>query len=333
MHWTARHYQGVEDAAILRSFLVSMQAGAGHACWHRGDLVWRFFLHSLGHELAETVRLWFDGQGRLQAFAIVTPRSRAGNLLFDVQVRPRARSQALYEQVLSWVKAQAEAAAPAPRLLRTDTGVYDTDVEQVVALQGRGFRLVDDEALLLVRSLQEPIPIPALPAGFRLRPVAGPQEAGPRAQAHRDAFDSTRVTGDAYLRLMGTAGYAAEWDLAAEAPDGSLAAFCLVWPDAASRSGEFEPVGTCPAFRRLGLARALLLEGLRRLAEAGAASAVVGPIDAGEEAALALYRSAGFRPAHRLSTYAREWAGRTGSLPETPAPPGRMPPGGPQSRP
>ncbi len=333
MDWTARPYHGAQDAALLRSFLVSMRARAGNACWHSGDLVWRFFLHSLGHELGDTVRLWFDGLGRLQAFAIVTPRSRSGNLLFDMQVHPQAGSRTLLEQVLDWVESQAETTGPGPRLLSTDTGVYDTDIEQMVALRDRGFRPTGGEGLLLVRSLQEAIPAPSLPAGFRLRPVAGPQEAGPRAAAHRDAFDSSRVTGEAYLRLMSTAGYAAEWDLVAEAPDGCLAAFCLGWLDAASRSGEFEPVGTRSAFRRLGLARALLLAGLRRLAEAGAAGVVVGPIDTAEEAALELYRSAGFEPAHRLRTFAREWAGTTGPLSQAPMRPGITAPGGAQNRP
>jgi mycothiol synthase len=334
MNGTARGYQGAGDMELLRTFVVSMRAGGDHACWHSGDLVWRLFLHSLGHELEQTVRLWFDGRGQVQAFAIVTPRSRTGNLLFDVQVHPLARSQVLLEQVLSWVESQAAATVPAPRLLCTDTGVHDVDVEQMAALQARGFRPRGDGGLLLARSLAEPIPGPALPAGFRLRPVAGPQEAGPRAEAHRDAFHPSRITDEAYLHLMGTPGYAAAWDLVAEAPGGALAAFCLLWLDAANGTGEFEPVGTRPAFRRRGLARALLLEGLRRLAAAGATSAVVGPIDADDGVALELYRSAGFVPVHCLSTYVREWRGITEKeLPQAAARPGAALPDGLPGRP
>ena len=307
MNGTARQYRGAEDVALLRSLLVSMRAAAGHACWHCGDLTWRFFLHSIGHELEQTVRLWLDGRGQVEAFGIVTPRSRAGNLLFDVQVHPHSRRPALLEQVLGWIESVAAGTVPAPRLLCTDTGVYDVDGEQVAALRAHGFRPTGDEGLLLVRSLEAPIAVPPLPAGFRLRPVAGPREGFARAQAHRDAFHPSRVTDEAYLRLMATPGYAAAWDLVAEAPDGSVAAFCIVWPDTANRTGEFEPVGTRPAYRRLGLARALLLEGLRRLAEAGAAGAIVGPIDTSDGAALELYRSAGFEPAYHLGTYAREW--------------------------
>lgn len=310
MDWQARGYRGAEDAELLSTFLLSMRATAGHACWHSGDLTWRFFLHSLAHDLGETVRLWLDARGQLQAFAIVTPRSRGGNLLFDVQVRPHAR-QGLHDEILSWIESRAAASPAAPRLLCTDTGVYDVDGEQRDALQVRGFRPTGEEALLLARSLSTAILPPSVPAGFRLRPTAGLQEAADRAEAHRDAFQSSRISHEAYLRLMANPGYAAAWDLVAEAPDGSLAAFCLVWPDDDNRVGEFEPVGTRPAFRRQGLARALLSEGLGHLAWAGAREAVVGPIDAADESALALYRSAGFQPAHRLATYARVWdAGR-----------------------
>jgi mycothiol synthase len=306
MEGWARGYRGAEDAERLRSFLVSMRAVVGHACWHSGDLVWRFFLHSLGHHLQETVRLWFNARDGLQAFAIVTPRSRAGNLLFDVQAHPQA-GPGLHDEILSWIESLAAASLSASRLLGTDTGVYDADVGQRAALGVRGFRATGDQALLLARSLRAPIPPPCLPAGFRLRSLAGPQEAAARAGAHRDAFHSSRISDEAYLRLMASPGYDAAWDLVAEAPDGTLAAFCLAWLDGANGTGEFEPVGTRPAFRRLGLARALLLEGLGRLAEAGAGAAVVGPIDAADGPALALYRSAGFEPAHRLATYARPW--------------------------
>ena len=307
MHATSREYRGAEDDDLLRSFLLDARAGGNLAGWHPGDLVWRFFLHSLRHDLGETVRLWLDSRGRLRAFAIVTPRSRAGNLLFDGQAHPQAGGRALWDEMLSWIESLAGVAHPPPRVIATDVGVYDADEAQAAALGARGYRPTGDEALLLARSLQAPIPPPALPAGFRLRPVAGLQEAARRAEAHRDAFHPSRITAAAYERLMSTPGYDAQWDLVAEAPDGCLAAFCLVWLDAANGSGEFEPVGTRRAFRRLGLARAVLLEGLRRLAEAGAQTALVGPIDAGDDIALALYRSAGFRPAHHLRACARVW--------------------------
>ena len=293
----SRPYAGAQDLQELAAFLLSMREAAGHACWHIGDLTWRFFLHSLRYDLGQTVRLWRDAENELQAFAVITPPPAAGTLAFDMQVHPRARGQGLEGQILDWIESFG-----APRLI-TDTGVYESDTSQIAALNARGLASTGDDALLLLRPLAGLIPEPALPPGFCLRAVAGPGEAEQRAAAHQDAFHPSRIDTQAYLRLMVTPGYHAAWDLVAVAPGPTFAAFCTVWLDAVHGVGEFEPVGTRSAFRRQGLARAVLLEGLRRLQECGAESAVVGPIAAGDAAAHALYRDAGFLPVHRLRAF------------------------------
>jgi hypothetical protein len=60
------------------------------------------------------------------------------------------------------------------------------------------------------------------------------------------------------------------------APDGTLAACCIAWPDAVNRVGSFEPVGKHPAYRRIDLGRAVTMEGINRLAALGACKAWVG---------------------------------------------------------
>ncbi|MBN1136408.1 MAG: GNAT family N-acetyltransferase [Anaerolineae bacterium] len=299
-------YQGQIDTERMRELLASMRAGGGHSCWHVGDLVWRLFLQSLWHDLGQTFRLWDDASGQLAGFAVWMPsRYRAGFISFELQVCPRLRSCGLEEEMLSWVEAQCPQ-KPAACHLVTDVGVYEDDQGQIAALERRGFRRMDDEGVLFIYPLDEPVAEPSLPDGLVARPVAGEQEAAARAAAHRDAFDSTRVTDEAYLRLMRTPGYDRDLDMVAAAPDGTIAAFCLGWLDPANRVGEFEPVGTRQAFRRQGLGQAVALAGLRRMQARGAESVVVGPVDAAEEAAMRMYQSAGFRPIYRTYGYARE---------------------------
>lgn len=81
---------------------------------------------------------------------------------------------------------------------------------------------------------------------------------------------------------MRTPEYNPELDLVAVAPDGALAAycFCQISQQANARTGRNEgytdPIVTHPRFQRRGLARALLLTGLRRLKQKGVEFAALG---------------------------------------------------------
>ncbi|MCK9253470.1 MAG: GNAT family N-acetyltransferase [Clostridiales bacterium] len=64
--------------------------------------------------------------------------------------------------------------------------------------------------------------------------------------------------------------------IAVVAPNGDYAAYCGMWLDAASPDALVEPVATDPEYRRLGLGRAVVLEGVRRCGLRGAKRALVG---------------------------------------------------------
>src|SRR5947209_16152995 len=105
--------------------------------------------------------------------------------------------------------------------------------------------------------------------------------------------------------------YFADLDLVAVVPDGTLAAFVVggIEPDedlpGEPRHGFTDPLGTRPAFRRLGLARALLREAFRRLQARGVAIVEVGT-GSRNTATQALLASVGYHLAHRVLAYSRE---------------------------
>ncbi len=72
-----------------------------------------------------------------------------------------------------------------------------------------------------------------------------------------------------------------------EAPGGDFVAFAGTWFEPANKLAYVEPVATDPDYRRMGLGRAAVLEGLRRCAELGASVAYVGSEQK-------LYQSMGF---------------------------------------
>ena len=123
--------------------------------------------------------------------------------------------------------------------------------------------------------------------------MAGDDDIPARVEVHRAAFAPSRMTVEKYAILVGLDHYAFERDLVVVAPDGSFAAFTICWLDADASVGEFEPVGTHPDHRRLGLGKAVNAFGLRRLRELGARDVIVFS-EPTNPASGALYRSVGF---------------------------------------
>jgi ribosomal protein S18 acetylase RimI-like enzyme len=158
------------------------------------------------------------------------------------------------------------------------------------------------------RSLDGWIPEPSPPEGFFLRPIGGEREVEAYVEAHRAAFGSTAVTADWRRRSLRDPRYRPALDLVAATPDGRLAAFCICWMARMADGhllGQVEPVGVRPDYRGLGLGRALLHEGFRRLQVLGAESVEIEHVD-WNEAAGSLYRSVGFSPLCHVLSFQKE---------------------------
>ena len=187
-------------------------------------------------------------------------------------------------------------------------GGRQDDVRRLAFLEEHGFRYRGESAEVnMIRSLDGPIPAASVPEGFRLRSVAGPEEAGERAAAEQDVwqgFTVGEVTGDQYAAFMGLPGYDRELDVVAVVPDGVIAAYVNCWPDPVNRIGDLGPVGARPAYRRRGLTRAVLLEGMRRLQAAGMDRVCVST-GVTNTAARALYESVGFAVVNRYLDFVK----------------------------
>lgn len=94
--------------------------------------------------------------------------------------------------------------------------------------------------------------------------------------------------------------YEPRLDIAVETDDGHPAGYALYWFDPVTRVGYVEPMRVEDEFQRLGLATAMLTEGLERLASRGAERL---KILHDSEAAAAVYQGVGFRTAATVTTY------------------------------
>ena len=135
---------------------------------------------------------------------------------------------------------------------------------------------------------------PQLPEGFHLQSMADENDLSKRCKAfgrafnHPDPLDWPSVI--SYEMLQQAPDYRKDQDIVVKAPDGEFAAFSLIWHDAPNRMASLEPVGTQPEYRRMGLAREAIFEGMRRMKRKGVTYVVVG---SDQE----FYKAIGFVPA------------------------------------
>jgi mycothiol synthase len=275
---------------------------------HVVDLPYR--LCSWALDDPDNVGLWIDSGRQLLAWAVLqTPF-----WTIDYVCHPDASAK-IHREVLSWADLRAR------QVLDSSSGhpcwfvmVYSNQTDRIRDLEDAGFLSQGNvgekswSKVLLRRSSDMPVAEYDLPAGFVIRPLAGESEVEAYVQLHRAVFESKNMTVGWRARTLRRPEYVADLDLVAVAPNGHLAAFCVCWLDNDSQgrqSGQVEPMGVQEGFRRLGLGRAVLSQGLRQLQLLGADSVCI-ETDKYRDAAMELYEAAGFRPSRDILVYRRD---------------------------
>ncbi len=281
---TQRPYQSEADYAAMRGLLIA--AGADpvlRAYCTVGDLDWWRSTHA-DPEHVRNVPLWFDG-AELAGF--LWPNDNNADMI----VHPAHRNAE--PAMVAWAEENLAGDDGEDGRKTVTTWALTQDATRVALLAEQGFCRTEKALIYHTVNLADSLEEPTVPAGYLLRGFAGERETEARVAVHRSAFHPSRMTVEKHRRVMASPTYRQELDLMALAPDGTPAAYCIVWYDAVNRFGVFEPVGTHQDYRRLGLAKAVLLHGQRLLRELGAEVAHVCAA-LGNEASTGLYPAAGF---------------------------------------
>jgi mycothiol synthase len=282
----SRPYRGEGDLEQISALLAAAWSSYGpQTYFHVGDIHWRMRTTSW----TDRLRVWEDATDRLVAVTAFEPPNE-----FEFQVHPSHDGEEIRERILAWGEAEAQM-APNDRgpTAAASTWASERDTAWIELLLARGYQRDGSCCPHFLRPLDRPIQRSSSVDGFQVRSVVGEREVEPRVAVHREAFAPSSLTPERYLRLMRLPGYQPDLDIVAAAPNGAFAAFSLCWLDEKSRTGLLEPVGTHPDYRRLGLGRAVVLEGLRRLKAHGCECVLVVTGD-NNVAALRLYESCGF---------------------------------------
>lgn len=284
---TRRNWAGAADLDPLIRFGQRIWSLAHR--WHIGDLAWDIGRHPEGRPQWR-MSLW-ERDGRIVAWGWLELPDGL-NLAVD---RDHAD---LVDAVLDW----ADAVAGVP----VHVTVLDTEAWQIDPLVRRGYTADTGGSFFLAhhRALTDLPPVPALPDGFTVRPTHGDTEVPARAALDREIWSPTSLPEPVFREMTRRYPYRRDFDQVVEAPDGRLVAYVLGWYDEVNGCGEFEPVGTVPQFRRLGLSRAVGISVLRAFRDAGGELALVyARGDDGYPVPRQVYAALGFRPHGRTVTY------------------------------
>ncbi len=268
---------------------------------HPGDIPHRMFNGLRRDDPHELIHIWEDTSGQIVAWTLLDPRGGG----FDPQVAPQMRIEApdLELEVLEWSEAallslMRERDSEATYI---ETDAFEVDAARTEALRSLGWAAMDIEEIMLTRRSLRDIPQIELPDGYRIRSARGVEEAEAIAGVHAAGFGSS-WTPELYRRVMESPGYSPERELLIEAPDESLAGFCVTWPDEINRIGYFEPVAVHPDHRRLGLGSALMRAGMTMMVGWGMEWAEV-MYEVDNPGSGKLYRGEGFEPVWRVVLY------------------------------
>jgi GNAT superfamily N-acetyltransferase len=276
---TQKPYAGDEDLRAMQRLVQSIWSLESR--FHVGDLAWQ---RSQGRDKDWPTMLWQEG-GETVAWGWAHPPCH----LYLAVHRDRA---ALACEVLDWF----ERAVDGDEL---SVDVLDREAHLIEALLARGFRRREDGPfdLYVVLDLDELQSKPRLPMGLLPRVMAEAPDVEKRVASHRAAWHPSAMTLDRYKRVMAAPPYDPKLDWMIEIADGRFVANCCIWHDRQNGVGLVEPVGVDPGFRRLGLARAVVLNALHALRDKGAKRAIVYP--RGDEIypfTKPLYLGLGFKP-------------------------------------
>jgi ribosomal protein S18 acetylase RimI-like enzyme len=221
----------------------------------------------------QAIQLWETENGRL----VGALHGGGGGEVYH-QLHPDYRQ--IEDEMIAWAEAHLAAPEGAGRPPELSFYAYEYDTPRQRVLRKRGYAPKSEDSLIRRLCFEEGLALPAvaIAQGYTLRKTDPEDERDCEQIAGllNTAFGRDFHNPAEYRNFTRLApSFHPDLDLVAVAPDGAFAAYVGVPYDKANRMGIFEPVCTHPNHRRKGLARALMIEGLRRLQAIGAADVTV----------------------------------------------------------
>ena len=233
-----------------------------------------------------------------QIVGVVHPEHAMGVAYFEID----ADHDGLKEEMLAYAEESLSVSRDGRRQLCVAINDGDDGFHAVAA--SRGYVKTERHDPMSCLPIPRPFPVISLPPGFRLKSLAEDNDLRKVDRVLWRGFDhgdEPPPDGIEDRRFTQSApSYRKELNTVVEAPDKSFVSYCGMWIEPVHSVAYVEPVATDPDYRRMGLASAAVLEGIRRCGAMGASTAWVGSTKP-------LYLSLGFRRVYGSSLWVRQW--------------------------
>jgi GNAT superfamily N-acetyltransferase len=237
--------------------------------------VWEYaYTHPwFDEDAVQRIALWEDN-GEL--VGVTTYELRAGEAFF--QLHPEYAY--LKAEMLTYAEQNLRGVGNDGRqYLKVYVNDFDSAFEQEV--QARGYeKAAGGHRPMSQFVIPDPFPPIQLPSGFQLKSLADDNDL---VKVDRVLWRGFNHPGEppadgpeGRRKMQSGPHFRKDLTMVVEAPNGAFVAFSGLWFDPINRFGYVEPVATDPDYRRMGLGRAAVLEGIRRCGELGATVAYVG---------------------------------------------------------
>jgi len=212
------------------------------------DPFFRENAHVWRHEEAGIVGLCISEDGLNDTFVEVLPAHRE-----------------IYPAILEWVDGSWAAARDG-----VEIDVFAEDERKLHLLKGAGYVFAKHSRNMRTYDLGRVELDYCLEPGYSIRAFAESPDVEGRIALVQSAFDNPGYSEMRLRGLLASPAYEGAWDLMVLSRDGTPVSFCVGWREpAATDEGNIEPVGTHAAYRRRGLAQAVVRECFARMKAAG----------------------------------------------------------------
>ena len=272
-----RNYTGADDYKRIGDFLIeNYQPGNKDGNWIEPAWEYMHYHPYLDSSSLGKIGIW-EKAGKI--VAVVHYEGRPGEAF--LQLNPEYRH--LQREMLDYAEGNLFAVSKKDGKKYLCAFVNDNDEAFLSLVRERGYQKEEDGTRPTYQFvIPEPFPAITLPEGYRLTSLA---EECDWEKVHRvmwRGFNHGDVPpiSDADLeerrKMFDTPTARRDLKIAIQEPDGNFVAFCGMFYQPVHKYAYVEPVATDPDYRRMGLGKACVLEGIRRCGMLGATVAYVG---------------------------------------------------------